>query len=276
MPLWRRARSGPLELDEFIGEGAERAATPLDLRPGHGDWQAALAKLNRGAPPKSAAELALPAFSLVRGGDLFEAPRRARRATPAALLDAYVGSHLRLERNRVAADVAEAAVFGVSGVLAGNPALCKRMALARPIRIVLVPKGRDFREYGFPRHTNPRAAGVFWNGAADPAASLGLREERVLEKPWLMVHEMAHAVHLMGFTEKERGEIDRMLMPVYRSKRWVEEAVAIYAERAFGAKYDDADLRAPGLYGKTRRDWSPRHVFSLFVEQVFLPRTGEV
>ena len=69
----------------------------------------------------------------------------------------------------------------------------------------------------------------------------------------------------------KRDKIDRMLMPVYRSKRWVEEAVAIYAERAFGAEYTEGDLRAPGLYGKTRRDWNPDHVFSLFTKELFRP-----
>lgn len=274
MPFWRRRDAGPLSLDEFVDGGQERAATPLDLRPGQGNWQSALAKLGRGTTPKTAAELALPAFSLVRGGDLFEAPSRKRVATPQGLLDGYAGSHLRLERNRVDPEVADAAMQGILRVLSGNPALCKRMLITRPIRLVLVPKGRDFREFGFPRHTNPRAAGIFWNAEQDEAASLGLREERILPKPWLMVHEMAHAVHLMGFTEKERGEIDRMLMPVYRSKRWVEEAVAIYAERAFGAEYTEDDLRAPGLYGKTRRDWNPQHVFSLFTEELFLPSLG--
>ena len=101
MPLWRRRAAGEVSLDEFAEGGEERAATPLDLRPGQGNWQAALAKLGKGAPPKTAAELALPAFSLVRGGDLFEAPTRKRLPTPAELLETYAGSHLRVERTRV-------------------------------------------------------------------------------------------------------------------------------------------------------------------------------
>lgn len=86
-----------------------------------------------------------------------------------------------------------------------------------------------------------------------------------------MVHEMAHAVHFLAFTESERQAIDQMLLPVYRSRRWVEEAVAIYAERAFGAEYGEDDLNAPGLYGKTRRDWSERHVFAQFMDELMRP-----
>lgn len=271
MPFWRAKAAGPLSLDEFIGDGDARAASPLDLRPGHGDWQKALAKLS-GEAPKTARELALPAFSLVRGGDLFESPRgKSRRSTGSELLDLYLSKRLKVRANGLKGEVVDAAVQGVLRVLAGNPAVCKRMLITRPIQLVLVPKGKDFRSYGFPPSTNPRAAGIFWNNKDDAEAMLGLREERILEKPWLMIHEMAHAVHLMGFTEKERGEIDRMLMPVYRSQRWVEEAVAIYAECAFGAKYTEDDYRAPGLYGKTRRDWDSQHVFSLFSAELFRP-----
>lgn len=275
MPWWRRNPSGPLSLDEFVGEGPARSPAPLDLRPGQGDWQKALAEISRGPAPSSARELALPAFSLVRGGDLFESPSAARRApTPKALLDRYVHTHLRVQANGLNVEIQASAVQGVLRVLAGNPAVCKRMLIARPIRLVLVPTGRDFRQFGFPPRTNPNAAGIFWNRKDDAEAMIGLREARIQQKPWLMVHEMTHAVHLMGLTEKERDEIDRMLLPVYRSQTWVEEAVAIYAERAFGAQYSEDDLRAPGLYGKTRRDWNPRHVFSLFIEELLRPLPG--
>lgn len=295
----RKGAPGAASDEEFEG-GADRAPAPFDLARGRARWQESLSRLARpgasspwgpglaepshpsppgGAGPRAplanAPDLALPAFSLVRGGDLFEAPRGARRArTPPDLLDAYAGQQLQLVGPRPPADVRDAAVQGVLRVLAGNPALARRMLLVRPVRLVVIPPGHDFRQHGFPPHTNPRAAGVFWNGPQDEHALLGLREERVLAKPWLMVHEMTHAVHLLAFTPKEREDIDRMLMPVYRSQRWVEEALAIYAERAFGARYDEDDLNAPGLYGKTRRDWDPQHVFSLFVAELFRPSSS--
>lgn len=261
---------GALSLDEFVGDGAGRAASPLDLRPGHGDWQAALARLGSGAAPKTAAELALPAFSLVRGGDMFESTRKPQ-PTPAGLLERYRKDRLQVERTGVERELVDLALQGCLRVLAGNPAIAKRMLIARPIALVVVPEGDDYRRYGFPRNTNPRAAGIFWNAPDEPIARLGLRAERIRPKPWLMVHEMAHAVHFLAFTTREREDVDRMLLPVYGTKRWVEEAFAIYAERAFGARYDDDDLRAPGWYGKTRRDWNAQHVFSLFVAELLRP-----
>lgn len=265
-------RRGSASLDEFVGSGEERAASQLDLAAGARAWQERLARLGRVSEGPASAELHLGAFSLVRGGDLFE--RRAKRAQPRTscdLLDQFTDVQIRLSAHRAAAPERDAALDGVLRVLSGNPALCKRMMIAKAIRLVIVPKGRDFREYAFPPHTNPRALGIFWNSAREEEALLGLREEFILEKPWLMVHEMTHAVHLLGFTQKERDELDGMLMPVYRSKRWVEEAMAIYAERAFGAEYTEAELEAPDLYGKTRRDWREAQVFARFVAELTQP-----
>lgn len=264
--IFGKRRAAGTSLDEFVG-GEDRAAAPLEL--GRGDWQAKLAAITKEAP--GASDVVLSAFTLVRGGDLFEAPKKKKLPTPAPLLDTYAGQRLQLVSNRCARAECELAVQGVLRVLRGNPALCRRMLLAKPLRLVLIPKGRDFRELGFPPHTNPNAAGIFWNGPQDAEAMIGLREELISAMPHLMIHEMAHAVHLLGFTEKERQEIDRMLMPVYRSKRWVEEAVAIHAERAFGASYSEAELAAPDLYGKTRREWTDRAVFALFAAELFRP-----
>lgn len=254
-------------LDEFIG-GDNRQAAPLDLsRPK--DWQAQLATISKAPPPLDA--LALPAFSLLRGGDLFERPKaKIPPRTAPELLLAWRG-RLQVVPNKVAATECEAAQNGVCRVLAGNPAIARRLLLAKPIRMVLIPKRRDFREYGFPPHTNPSAAGIFWNGKSEPVALLGLREEHVAERPWLMVHEMTHAVHLLALTSNERTILDQALLPVYQNPRVVEEALAIYAERAFGATYGPRDLEAPGWYGKIRRDWHPDHLFALFLKELLKP-----
>jgi hypothetical protein len=253
-------------LDEFMGGGSEREASPLDLGRG---WQDRLAQVTKRTPGPS--DLALPAFSLVRGGDLYEPPRGKRPRTDATLLSTYQEQRLRLIKNRAATPECSAAERGVLRVLEGNPAVCRRMLLARSIDVVIIPKGDDFRRFGFPPNTNPWAAGIFWNAPKEDVALLGLREELILEKPWLMIHEMAHAVHFLGFTQAEREAIDKMLMPTYRSRRWVEEVLAIYAERAFGAQYTDEELASPDLYGKTRREWTDRAVFSLFVAELFRP-----
>lgn len=270
MPFWRkRGAGGAVSLDEFVGDGEARSADPFDVGSASKSWEKKLASLGKKASGRP--DLALPAFSLIRGGDLFERPRARRSRTDPELISAYADDNLTLDAKRVAREEREAALSGVLRVLAGNPAVCRRMLLAKPIRLVIVPKGRDFREFGFPRHTNPRAAGIFWNSDGEERALVGLREEHVLRRPHLMVHEMTHAVHLLGLTKKERATIDEALLPVYRNKRWVEEAVAIYAEKAFGADYTEDELNAPGLYGKTRRDWHDRHVFALFMAELFRP-----
>jgi len=242
-----------------------RDASPLELARDPSAWQKKLAAIS-GQRPRT---LGLSAFTLLDGGDLFEAGKRVR--TEPALLSRYRSERLIVEAHGAEEALVEVAVAGTLRVLAGHPTVCMRMLLAKPIRLVLVPEGADFRRFGFPGAVNAWAIGLFFNRAADPEARIGLRAELVREKPYLMVHEMTHAVHLMGLTEAERGRIDRFLMPVYRSRRWVEEAVAIYAERAFGARYTEEELAANDLYGKTRREWSERAVFSLFMAELLRP-----
>lgn len=271
MPFWRRrGAEGPTSLDEFVGDGEARSADPFDVSTAAKSWEKKLASLGKQSTGRP--DLALPAFSLIRGGDMFERPRGRKPHTDPELVSTYAAENLRIDAKRISKEEREAALAGVLRVLAGNPVICRRMLLAKPIRMVVVPKGRDFREHGFPQHTNPRAAGIFWNSEKEEVALLGLREEHVLERPHLMIHEMTHAVHFLALTKKERAHIDEALLPVYRNRRWVEEAVAIYAEKAFGADYTEEELNAPGLYGKTRRDWHDRHVFALFMAELLMPK----
>ena len=79
--------------DEFLG-GSDRAPSPLDLT---GRWQEKLARLSKG--PLDASHLALPAFTLLRGGDLFEGKKHPG-PTPEPLLSAYEREQLRLERQQ--------------------------------------------------------------------------------------------------------------------------------------------------------------------------------
>ena len=79
------------------------------------------------------------------------------------------------------------------------------------------------------------------------------------------------AKSLGGTTAKEREIVDRFLLPVALSRRGVEEVLAIYAERALGAAYGEDDLRAPGIYGKTRRDWNSGTVLARFMDELLCP-----
>jgi len=256
-------------MDEFLGEQSGRDASPLELSRDSTAWQKKLSVIASVKQPASA--VGLSAFTLIRGGDLFERTGKKPTGTTRELLRKYQEKRIIKGPSKVASESYESALHGITKVLAGNPAVCLRMLLAKPIVLTVVPPSRDFREFGFPKHTNPNAAGIFYNQTSNPEALLGLREEYIFDKPWLMIHEMMHAVHLMGFTEKEREMLDGFLLPVYRSRRWVEEAIAIYAECAFGAQYGDDDYRAPGMYGKLRRDWTPQAVFSLFMSELLRP-----
>lgn len=272
MPWWSRAArggGGPASIDEFLPDGERRAATPLELGAGKG-WESRLSALTRKAPEPR--DLALPAFTLIRGGDLYEPPAKsARPKTDDALLDRYQEHALGFIAQGIAREERDAARAGVLRVLRGNPAICRRMLLAKPIDVVIVPAGQDLRAHGFPRHTHPHALGVFWNGPNDARARLGLREEHVLAKPYLMIHEMMHAVHFLGLTAAERSAIDAHLLPVFVYSNYVEEVVAIHAERAFGARYGEEELRAPEPYGRARREWSERSVFARFIDELLRP-----
>lgn len=255
-------------LDEFVhGSGEARGATPLSLGR---DWQERLSKLTKTTP--SAQDLALTAFTLIRGGDLYQpSKKKPRIPTEPALVDRYRELRLRLVANRVGKTEQALATSGVLRLLAGNPAVCRRMLLNKPLDLVLIPRGDDYRRYGFPPHTNPSALGIFWDTPREERARIGLREEHIAAKPHLMTHEMMHAVHFLAFTAEERAAIDQHLTPVYRYARWVEEAVAIYAERAFGARYEEDELRAPEPYGRARREWTNRAVFALFIDELLRP-----
>ena len=275
MAIWpwkSKAQSSTAEvsLDEFLGEGEGRDASPLEFARDNQAWQKRLASVTKQTVEQRA--LQLTAFSLIRGGDLFERSGvKKHTATDSNLLENYAAQRLRPIDNKLGSEITQMAVNGILRVLSGNPAICLRMMIAKPIEVVLIPKGQDYRNYGFPRNTNPRAAGIFYNKDAAETALIGLREEYILEKPWLMIHEMTHAVHLMGMTAHERELIDKFLLPVYRNRRWVEEVVAIYSERAFGAEYTPGELASPDLYGKTRREWTDRAVFSLFMSELLRP-----
>ncbi len=112
-----------VSLDEFLGDGESRAASPFEINPKDRHWQARLAKLP--APVKSASELSLPAFFLIRDGDMFEASGARAVKTSDALLDTYFDERLRFSKKGVAKAEIQLAQDGLRSVLAGNPAIVK-------------------------------------------------------------------------------------------------------------------------------------------------------
>jgi hypothetical protein len=271
MGLFRRRRDVTPELEEFLGSETE-ARAPTPFRPGT-DWQTQLAKL--GSAPVAANGLSISAFGLIRGGDTYVPPEsRVPERTSPALLSTYRERRLLLEAHRAKAPVIEAALQGVLSVLSGQPAVCRRMLLAKPVRLILAPEGADFRALGFPSHANPRALGLFYNDDRSTEALLGLRQERILDEPHLMVHEMTHAVHFLGLSSRERKDVDEFLLPVFLSRRVIEEVFAVYAECAFGARYRPEELSGESVYARARRDWHEDQVFARFVRELLKPATG--
>ena len=271
MGLFRKKESAPLDLEEFVGpEASARAPTPF--RPGS-DWQTQLAKLASTPTPSNG--LSISAFSLIRGGDSYvPPPSRVQKPTPPELLEVYRSQRLVLEPHRAPEPVVEAALQGILSVLSGQPAVCRRMLLAKPIRLILAPEGGDFRALGFPPNANPRALGLFYNDDRSEHALLGLRQERILDEPHLMVHEMTHAIHFLGLSERERKDVDDFLLPVFLSRRIIEEVFAVYAECAFGARYRPEELEGSSVYARARRDWNEDQVFARFVRELLKPGLG--
>jgi hypothetical protein len=264
----------PNPIDEFLDGGDPRSADPFDLMVQARVWSERLGSrgLSRDQEGVDTTALQLPAFTLLRDGDLFERSASAKPPrTELGLLSHFASEKVRIEANGLGTALQDAVLQGVLRVLSGTPALCRRMLLSKPLTLTIVPNNRSFSAHGFPNHTNPNAVGLFWNRPELERARLGFREACIPEKPWLMVHEMTHAVHLLALTVREREDIDRFLLPVYGSRRWVEEALAIYAERAFGADYGENEYDAPGIYARVRRHWNDRHVFSRFVDELFHP-----
>lgn len=270
----QRGRGGGIGADpnlEFGADGPGREASDFDLSARSADW---MHRIGRAASATTAERaLALPEFHLIRTGDHFEAsPGQARARTDAATLSAYAKERLCFSSALPAAQRA-ALEKALLSVLSGHPALCRRMLLAKPIDVALVSEAVSFRALGFPPHTNERALGVFWNQRSTPLAKLAIRVEAFSLRPWIAVHEMMHAVYFLALTEAERASIQDLLLPVYRDRRWVEEAVAVYAERAMGATYLPEDLDAPPPYGPIRRDWRKNQVFAHFMEKLLRPQS---
>ena len=91
-------------LDEFIGEGGDddRAPSLLDLNAGSvkaRDWQKRLAEISKATTLPNAIELSLTAFTLIRGGDLFERTGGKPARTPPPLVETYTEQRLKLVPN---------------------------------------------------------------------------------------------------------------------------------------------------------------------------------
>ncbi len=211
----------------------------------------------------------IAAFSILRGGDVFE--RSSAKADIArGEAEAYVAA---IELEGHGAEAAEIARVrqDAAQLLAGNPALVRRMAIAKALRIDIAPPGGAFTKLGLPRAMSSHVAGVFWDVPEWSKARIVVRRERLPDTPALVAHELGHAIFYLAFTDAERALIYDLLRPTFGSRASMDEAFAIYTEREVQSAFDAKDRAAPGIYGAVRRQWSNDQVFTRFVRKLYFP-----
>jgi hypothetical protein len=218
-----------------------------------------------------ARRLRLGAFSLLQHGDAFEDLAGSPPRDGLARARDYITSRIEVRPHGASADQVERVRAKLASQLSGNPTLVDRLREARPITIDLIPPGRAMAKYGFPAAVNEQVSGLFWDHPSWPRARIAFRQERLETSRALIVHEMAHALHYLAFTESEREAIYRVLLPTYRSRAAADEVFAIYSEREFLPDFTGDDRRAPGVYGLARSRWNEQHVFTRFVRNLYFP-----
>jgi hypothetical protein len=217
----------------------------------------------------------LHAFRLLETGDAFDPGVSAPPADGRRQAQRYVeGQILFRNRGRRGEDgltSEERVQSELCRQLGSNPTLVKRLERGRPIQVDLIPPGQEMSRYGYPRAVSRSASGVFWDHPSWQSARIAFRQEKLETEPLLVVHEMAHAIQALAFTHLERETLYRLLLRTYRSHAAADEVFAIYSEREFTRSFRDDDLRAPGVYGRTRQRWSEDHLLTRFVRNLYFP-----
>lgn len=215
--------------------------------------------------------LPLHAFGLLETGDGFEVAGGVPPKDGRARAEAWVTKRVVVRANGAPQELVKVVQDEMVRQVLGNPQLVARLEAARSIEVDVVPERKTMAHFGFPKAASARAAGLFWDHPSWPVARIGLLARALESERVLVVHELAHAIFRLAFTRDEQERIYRLLLPVYRSRAWVDEAFAIYSEREFVPKFTDREDHAPGVYGLVRRRWDERHVFTRFVRALYHP-----
>ncbi|TSC23562.1 hypothetical protein [Corallococcus sp. Z5C101001] len=213
----------------------------------------------------------LSAFTLLDGGDVFEARGGRPPAEGPTRARAYVSAKLEFKPYGAPAAQVKRVQEEIARQLSGNLQLIARLEAARPLTLELIPSGHTLAKYGYPKAVSPRAAGLFWDHPDWPRARIALRQDKLDTEQYLVFHEMAHAIQGLAFTQQESELIYRTMLRTYRSRAAVDEVFAIYSEREFVAGVSAHDLRAPGVYGMARQRWNEEHLFTRFVRNLYFP-----
>ena len=219
----------------------------------------------KGLADELARDLPLPAFALLRSGDVFEHATPRVDATARAVATNWVTT---LEVNGAAQGFVRSEMVTL---LEGNRVLVERLARAKPLRVDVATPGQSLTKLGLPRVMSPHTAGVFWDAPDYSQARIVLREEHLASAKALTAHELGHAIFYLALTDGERRLIYDLLRPTFGSRASMDEAFAIYTEREVQSDFDRKDLDARGIYGAVRRQWHEDHVFTRFIRKLYFP-----
>jgi hypothetical protein len=221
--------------------------------------------------PETGRKLPLFAFHLLRAGDAFEVTAGKPPPDGRARARAYLAARVKIRRHGALRPMVNAVQEEMTQQLEGNPQLVARLQAARPIEVDLVPPGRPLASLGYPAQASGGVSGLFWDHPSWAHARMALRQDSLEKERALVIHEMAHAIQRLAFTQGEQDVIYRLMLPVYRSRTWVDEVFAIYSEREFLTHFTEREGHAPGVYGLARKRWDERHVFTRFVRNLYFP-----
>ncbi len=252
------------------------------------------APATQGLAEEVAKQLPLAAFMVLRTGDVFDSaglqPRRHNNPDETPLytqtkqlsieehaptqnvthkhgaLNAQANGHHTIIRTLVEQTVNQ--------LLENNAKLRQRMLAAKPIELDIIPRHRTIASFGYPRWAGKNVAGLFWDQEDWPRARIALRQDRLERDDGgaLVAHEFAHAIFFIALSKKERTLIYENLSATFGGIRQMDEAFAIYTEKEFLHRFAADKLKAPGVYGYTRRQWSEDHLFTRFIRKLYFPQ----
>ncbi len=218
-----------------------------------------------------AKKLPLHAFALLETGDAFDIAAGAPPKEGRARAEAWFAAKVKVHAHGAAPELTKAVRDEAVSQLLGNLQLIARLEAARPIEVDLVPPKKPMSAYGYPKGASARASGLFWDHPSWPAARIAFLQTALQSERALVIHELAHAIQRLAFTQREQDQIYRLMLPTYRYRSWVDEVFAIYSEREFLPQFEERERHAPGVYGMARQRWDERHVFTRFVRKLYHP-----
>jgi hypothetical protein len=214
--------------------------------------------------------LPLHAFALLETGDAFDVAHGTPPKDGRSRAEAYLAAKIHLQTHGAPPALVDGVKVELVQQLQGNPQLVARLSTGRPIDIDLIPPQKTMAAFGFPKGFGA-AAGLFWDHPSWPRARIGLLQRVLATERALVIHEFAHAISRLAFTQAEQDSIYRLMLPTYGRRAWVDEVFAIYSEREFLPSFNEREGHAPGVYGLARRRWNERHVFTRFVRALYHP-----